>query len=440
MHMKKQTWGFVLLSLMLVGCSAKTPVTTAKQEPVIEESTYDASMADSIDEAVLIDVNEAKKELYLQNVETGKTYRLSYTGATTIQDKNGTELVIGQIQEGALLTVTFLHEKKEAKGIYLHKEADVYQNVTPFTINKAGHKITFHGETYTMHETMPVISEGKKIELMEISDQDVLTVSAIGHTVYSIDIAKGHGYLRLENAEAFEDGWIELGQSFIRPVTKGMLLTVPEGTYTMLLSKGDVQGTKEVTIARGEEVSVDATTVAKVTSTEPAKTGRLIFTITPESATLYIDGEQVDYSDPISLTYGLHKITCRADGYATITKYFRVSEESATINVVMERPKTDVSGNKADTNKPVSDNSVSQNNVIKPATDGYVVNIDAPVGAELYVDDNYVGLIPTSFPKKQGEHTISVRKSGYQTRSYTLSIDGQSKDVSYSFSDLIKSD
>ena len=94
MHMKKQTWGFVLLSLMLVGCSAKTPVTTAKQEPVIEESTYDASMADSIDEAVLIDVNEAKKELYLQNVETGKTYRLSYTGATTIQDKNGTELVI----------------------------------------------------------------------------------------------------------------------------------------------------------------------------------------------------------------------------------------------------------------------------------------------------------------------------------------------------------
>lgn len=439
--MKKKWPLLIAIVALLVGCQSNAPANVPQGEVQIEESTYDAKLADSLDEAVLVRINNAKSELLLQNVETGKDYRLTYTGATTIQDQNGKELVIGQLKEGALLTVAFLHEKKEAKGIFLHEQANVYENVSEFSINRAGHKISFDGETYTLYETMPVISEGKKIELMEVNDQDVLTVYAIGHTVYSMDIAKGHGYLRLENAEPFEEGFIELGQSFIKPVTKGMLLTVPEGTYTMLLSKGDIQGSKEVTIERGQEVTVDVSGLVQVSATDETKTGQLIFTITPDTATLYIDGVETDYSDPVTITYGLHKITCKADGYTTITKYFKVAQESASIDIVMEKPSESVSNNGSQIKPNVSGNSVSDNRPhnITAASDGYQVHIDAPIGAELYVDDTYVGLIPASFPKKQGEHNISVRQTGYQTRSYTLSIDGQSKDVTYSFSDLIKS-
>lgn len=62
--------------------------------------------------------------------------------------------------------------------------------------------------------------------------------------------------------------------------------------------------------------------------------------------------------------------------------------------------------------------------------------IDAPTGAELYLDGSYVGVVPTNFAKKAGTYVISLRKEGYQTRSYTLQIDDAKKDVSYSFSDL----
>ena len=87
-----------------------------------------------------------------------------------------------------------------------------------------------------------------------------------------------------------------------------------------------------------------------------------------------------------------------------------------------------------DEEKTVSSNSVS---TVTAASD-YRVYIDAPRGAELYLNGSYVGIVPVNFAKKAGTYIVSFRKDGYQTRSYTLQIDDSSKDVSYSFSDLVQ--
>ena len=62
--------------------------------------------------------------------------------------------------------------------------------------------------------------------------------------------------------------------------------------------------------------------------------------------------------------------------------------------------------------------------------------MDAPEGVEVYLDGNYVGISPCSFRKYSGSHIITLRKSGYETRSYTIQVDKEEKDVSYSFADL----
>ena len=54
------------------------------------------------------------------------------------------------------------------------------------------------------------------------------------------------------------------------------------------------------------------------------------------------------------------------------------------------------------------------------------------------MDGSYVGLAPVSFPKKAGSHVISLRRSGYQTRSYTIQVDEEEKDMELSFSELVK--
>ncbi|MDE6517621.1 MAG: PEGA domain-containing protein, partial [Acetatifactor sp.] len=63
--------------------------------------------------------------------------------------------------------------------------------------------------------------------------------------------------------------------------------------------------------------------------------------------------------------------------------------------------------------------------------------VDAPEVAEVYLDGNYVGIAPTSFPKSEGSHIITLRRSGCETRSYTISVDGEYKDITYSFAELL---
>ena len=55
---------------------------------------------------------------------------------------------------------------------------------------------------------------------------------------------------------------------------------------------------------------------------------------------------------------------------------------------------------------------------------------------EVYLDGNYVGVSPCSFQKVPGIHVIILRKAGYETRSYTIQVDDEEKDSSYSFVEL----
>ena len=70
----------------------------------------------------------------------------------------------------------------------------------------------------------------------------------------------------------------------------------------------------------------------------------------------------------------------------------------------------------------------------------YKVYIDAPTDVEIYLDGNYVGISPCSFKKTSGTHVITLRKEGYVNRSYTVLVDSEEKDISYSFADLIAED
>ncbi len=433
--MKKMNYRWLLLLLILmgcliVGCSKETPQPEA--EEVILESTYVETLADSLDEAIIMSVSESKKEIKFYNLVKGRTYTLTYDGTTGMKNRFGDEIVPGQLAEGDMVRVTFIKDEKRIKSIQLLETVDTYQDIDLFEINKAAQTMEFKGEQYNLHENCLVLSQGKSIQLEEIHATDRLKIVAADHKVYGITIEKGHGYVRLSGHEAFVGGWIEVGQAVITEVSEEMLLVVPEGTYTLYISHKGVAGSKEVVVKRGEEALVD---VADLQTEKIKKTGKIIFTITPTDAELYIDGELTDYSSEVELDYGIHQIKIKAEGYSTLKQYIKVGEPSATLNIKLEEAdegEEDENESEEEKDEAVSGNSVS--NVTSPSD--HRVYIDAPVGAELYLDGSYVGIVPTNFAKKAGTYVISLRKEGYQTRSYTLQVDDAKKDVSYSFSDL----
>ena len=90
-----------------------------------------------------------------------------------------------------------------------------------------------------------------------------------------------------------------------------------------------------------------------------------------------------------------------------------------------------VSGDEGSSENSGGDSS----NAITPGE--YRVYIDAPEGVEVYKDGAYIGITPLFFKKVQGTCIITLRKEGYRTRSYTITMDAEEKDVNYSFSELL---
>lgn len=382
---------------------------------------------DSADTAVVTEIHKNDKSITLLNLNLGKKYTLSVEGTTTLYDKYGESIALEQLEAGDIVDITFLKSKKRLNSLQLSPDAWVHEEISRYEIENE--QMYIGSNTYKLTENTLFYSNGRLIERMDLNSADVLTVRGLDSTVLSVRVDKGHGYLRLTNDENFIGGWIEVGQARIQQITQDMLLTVPEGSYQVLISHNGGGGVKDVIINRNEEVTLD------IGDLEVAETkyGSVIFSLSPSRTSLYIDGEVVDTSGPISLEYGIHQIIARADGYKTLTTYIKVGQETAGIDVTLDSVGTDVD------EEEEKESESTQTGSTDVTSSYYKVHVDAPEGAEVYLDGNYVGISPCSFRKEAGAHIITLRRTGYETRSYTVQIDEEEKDITYSFADLIPS-
>ncbi len=430
--------GYALKVLGVFGNTPAQPAqTTVAEESEEEQPVFSSSIPgsyDSMDEvAVVMAVNQEEKTITLRNTDLQRNYTLDYSQATRLEDRYGSSLSIAQIKAGDLTQVTFLKNKKRLNTLSLcGGEAWTYEKVTEYAVNRNTRVLTLGTDSYKIGDDTLIFSQGKQIDWMDLNDVDVLTVNGIDQHVYSIVVEKGHGYLRLENDTYFVGGWIEVGESLISPITQDMLLTVPEGDYQVLLTNNGNRGMKNISIKRGEELDLDIGDI----EIEETKVGRVIFSVTPSNASVYVDGELVDVAAPLELEYGIHQMIAGAEGYDTMTRYINVGEELANLDVRLEKTST-VSGNSNSNNSDKNTTTSGTGSVISTTDQGqYHVMITAPEKVELYVDGNYIGITPISFKKVAGSHVITLRKDSYVTRSYTIQVDEEQKDISYSFADL----
>jgi hypothetical protein len=294
--------------------------------------------------------------------------------------------------------------------------ADVwtYENIQKFSVDEGKGVLQVGGNSYRISAQTKVFSGGKQIGLNEILSQDVLSLRGTGYDVASIVVESGHGYLKLENDEAVIGGWLEIGH-VITQISPNMLITVPEGSYTATLSVNSINETREVSIERNRETVLD---LSDIEVPQPVN-GRVVFSIYPETASVYVDGTYVDTSYTVRLSFGLHQITASADGYDTVSQYFNVEGDTTTVKMNL--------GEATDTT--VSGNSLT-------GESSHTITIQSPEGVEVYQDNLYMGIAPVTYTKSTGSHTITLRKEGYITRSYQIEVEDDDRDLVYSFPEL----
>lgn len=422
-------FGFIIMTILLTGCGSFT--ISRGQSAVMPDTNTDSGNGttiigsyDSADTAVIRGVNTEENNITLVHLETGKPYTLSYDGTTVTRDKYEGIMSMEQLKAGDIVDVKFLKNSKKLSSIMLSPAAFSYDSISKYTFNQERKSAAIGEDVYQLKNSIQVFSEDRNVGIEDIVSKDVITVKGIGRNIYSVSVEKGHGYLRLENDAYVIGGWIEVGQALIQQVTDHMMLTVPEGSYDIRITGKGVDTIRQVTIERNKEVTLDLGDI----EIEEIKMGKIFFTVEPEDAAIYIDGEETDIGKPVELDYGLHQIMAKAAGYATLTQYIKVSQDIASIHITMEEGES--ADEDTDTTSTVSGNELS--------TGTYKVYIDSPVGVEVYVDGVYKGMCPVSFAKVAGTYTLTLRKQGYISKSYTITIDNDENDVTFSFSDLEK--
>ncbi len=425
----RYSFAFVaILSLMLCACGGRAgqpeplPQTPDRVDTGFVLTGPDSY--DSADTAVLVEKDKQESSVTFLNLNRGRYYTLSMDGTTHLYDKYGESVSLDQIQAGDIVDVTFLKSTKHLTSMKLSTQAWRNEGVSRYEMDLIRGEVTIGEDIYKLADNTQYLSMGQPIEKIDLNESDVLNFQGIGNQVLSVSVEKGHGYLRLVNDENFVGGWIEIGETTVKQITEDMLLVVPEGSYQVNISHRGGGGTKSVVINRNEEMTLD---IGDLEVAEE-QTGMLLFSVSPSGAAVYIDGTETDISAPVTLKYGIHQMIVKADGYKSITQYLRVGQASAAVNVVLEPITTDNDKDK-DKDKNVTD--VSSNS--------YKVYVDAPEDVEVYVDGNYVGVTPCSFKKVAGAHVVTLRKTGYTTRSYTVQVDSEDKDITYSFADLVRS-
>lgn len=461
----------LLLCLCMVSCGQEN-------KPVSEEPSEEQQVNYIYEDTViLVTMDTGEKSITFQNVETGLRYTLTYDGVTHFNDKYGSAMSASQVRCGMIAEISFNKDEKKLLSLDISPDYFVYSDITFQEFIKQDSRMMFLGEEYKLDDFLAISDGNMNLDKMELSKDDIISICGRDHTIYSIYLQSGHGYLRLENDEYFVGGWIEVGNKIIRSITEDMLLTVPEGTYEVLVSNDGISDVKTVTIGRNQEVTLDLGDIDV-----EKKYGNVLFVLNPSDAELFVDGSKVNTGGPVSLEYGIHQLICRAEGYETMASYIKVGEPSASVSLTLtedgsaededdeEDESSDSSSEGTSESTSQSGESASQSSSESTsensstssenssagsessseeegssagsssgtASTSAKMYIDGPEGTEIYVDGSYVGIAPVSFAKPTGSVVITIRQTGFQTRSYTIQLDEDDGDVHYSFSDLLE--
>lgn len=350
------------------------------------------------------------------DINSGTEYEVPYLGATDIQDSYGKVKAAAVMDMGGIYDV-YVDKNGSAAKIYGNSDAWVRYDVSGITVDEDSRKLSI-GASNMIYESYTVVLSGdERISIAQLVDQDKLVIRGVGDKVYSVDVTEGHGYLKFTGVDALVGGYVSIGSSQFTGITADMMVTAPVGTFTVNVRNGSLSESKTVTIARDETTTVDFSEV----QTEPVKTGAVNFSVTPAGAVMSIDGTEVDYSSPVALSYGTHRVKLVANHYQEYSEVINVNSPYVTKVIDMT-----ASGTATTSTSTAADN-----------TNGYKVSVTAPVGAVLYVNSECIGTVPCSFEKSSGKKTITLSQNGYNTVSYTISIANTAGDLTYAFPDMV---
>ena len=410
--------------------------------------------------------------IVLYDLEEGGEVSLTYGLAADIRSKYGSLTYAASLKYGDIVRAEYDAEGNLAK-MQLSGEHWELHGVEEFTISEG--MLGVNGTNYKITDATVAYFGGEKIAIGEVRDIDRVGLCGKDSEILSIEVIKGHGSIKLVNCTEFQGAKVTFkDESHILEGEPTYL--VREGKYTVSVIGEKNAAAAEVTVARNEQVVIDLYEYGGA----PVKSAEVRFKITPFSAILKIDGEQVDYYEQdLVLEYGEHKIEAELGGYMTYKAYLNITKPYHTFQidlpertVVTEDPEDgdgseggeDSADNTGETTENpgdgdgTGDDDTTENPGLDDGDDNgtgedfsedrrfvpigeaggydydenYSTFLLEPKGAIVLIDGISLGTAPVEFEKILGTYTITLRKGGKE-KEYTVTVEDDGEDVYWKF-------
>ena len=315
----------LLLGILLLGMSA-----CGRKDGTQLETQQSESQTTDAQTLYMITLHDTREEsLCLRELDTGVEQYYSYGMPTRFKDKYGNICSSIAFVPGKVVTIGNVDNEGILSEVMISDEVWEYEKVRKFSIDEEKGVFTIADTKYSIRDKVMIFSNGKQIPFAYLSKEDVLTVIGRDKKILSINVTTGHGTLSLSNTDLFVDSFLQLNTDIFTLITGDMELELPEGRYTLKVANDGWGGTTEIEIVRDQTTEIDLDTLKG----EGKKKGLVSFDIDADNVKVYIDNQLVDHTKAVELTYGLHVLQIKADGYETWKNYLSVNSEEATLMI-----------------------------------------------------------------------------------------------------------
>lgn len=369
---------------------------TNTENVVSTENKNTASIVESIENSRIV----------IKDISTGSSSSIKPDSDTEIFDKNGKKSSLNNILVGDIISVE-LDENKEKvlkitypdKYFYIgdKNKSDLYS----LEVSENKDKIVCDNKTYKISEYTDIIYKDQHKSISDLTEVDKVILKGYDDTVYYIEILEFHGNINIKNADKLENGNIKIDDNEKISISDNSVIPVTEGSHKILITGSNINDySAEIFIVSGESFDIDLGDLQ-------GKKCVLIIKANVNDYKLYInDVEVYDTSSPQVIDEGQYTIRIEKEGYEPFNQTLNLSGSSYELKAEL---------------KELAVEKVS-----------FVITT-YPAGADIYIDNEYIGKSPINTNLSEGDYKFVAKLSGYSDIDRNISIDNNTQSIDFSF-------
>ena len=346
---------------------------------------------------ILLAVNTNDKSLSVYDATNNKQLSFTVDGTTSLKDKFGQNIVFAEFAAGDIVDLTVEDGTNKLLAMKTSAQAWLRAGATKVKADTVSQQITLGNETFTYNAHLVAQYKGSPFDIAELDPAHTVDMRGYQSQLLYIEVTRSFGHVSIARNKDILQGKVELGlDTYVLDDLKEPI-KVSEGTHRVIVTGSNIDRYEtEIEVKPGETVTVSLGDVT-------LKAGVVTVTVNETDAKVTVDGVTRSTTEPFVLDYGDHVLRVEKEGFEPYEESFAFNEASRSFSVTLER-------------------------ILKIKS--FTVET-YPHGADVYVDNAYIGISPVVVTAEHGQHTLTLRMTDYVEVSFSILVNDETAPQMY---------